>query len=185
MVLRTARNASHRLVVALLFAAIAALMAACSSNGASSQQGDVRSSPTPIPTNTPVPAVPKEVGACDLGPKAQCPGADFRGVDLGEVEKILMGTEGRDAADLTGANLREADFTGAKLKSVDFTGAGLEGAIFRDADLEGAAFFQADLRNADFTGANLKNADLEEAQLDGAVFCNATMPDGTRNTKGC
>ena len=67
--------------------------------------------------------------------------------------------------DLTGSN-----FSGANLRSASLKGAILTGANFSGADVSFANFAQANLTNAIFAGAT---------GVATAVFCGATMPDGS------
>lgn len=67
-------------------------------------------------------------------------------------------------------DLTKANFSKAGLVSTNFGGAILKGANFNGADISFANFAEADL-----TGANLKGA----LNRSSAVFCGATMPDGT------
>lgn len=140
---------------------------------------------TPIPTNTPVPAVAEQVGDCEIGSGAECPGADFSGQDLGEIDQTMHGSEGRDAADFSEANLRGANFSDASLTGVDFTGADLRDANLRGASLKRSFLYKADLSGADLTDATLEQADLEDTLFEGAVFCNTKMYDGTKNNSDC
>ncbi len=140
---------------------------------------------TPIPTNTPVPEVAEQVGDCEIGSGAECPGADFSGQDLGEVDKTMHGSEGRDAADFSEANLMGANFSDASLIGVDFTGADLRDANLRGASLKRSFLYKADLSGADLTDATLEQADLEDTLFEGTIFCNTKMYDGTKNNSDC
>lgn len=68
--------------------------------------------------------------------------------------------------DARGANLSNSNFTGADATGADFRGANLSGACFVDVSLRGAKLG---------VSVNLHNA----------IFCNAIMPDGSRNDSGC
>ena len=140
---------------------------------------------TPIPTNTPVPEVAEQVGDCEIGSGAECPGADFSGEDLGEIDQTMHGSEGRDAADFSEANLRGANFSDSSLIGVDFTGADLRDANLRGASLQRSFLYKADLSGADLTDATLEQADLEDTLFEGAIFCNTKMYDGTKNNSDC
>lgn len=73
-------------------------------------------------------------------------------------------------SDLTGTNFSKAD-----LRATNFRGVILEKAIFDEADVEMTDFSETNLTNASFNGT--KN-------MDKAIFCNATLPDGTKLTSG-
>lgn len=140
--------------------------------------------PTAEVTSTPLPTVVGAVGECKLEPKAQCPGADLHGQDIGEVMYSYKSGI-RHAAELEGANFKGANFEGTNLFGVDLTSSDLSGSNLRGANLEGAYLFQADLSGADLTNANLKYADTDETKFEGAIFCNTTMPDGAINNDNC
>ena len=168
----------------LLLAGVIVLAGGCGSASPASSP-EQEPTHTPIPTNTPVPAVAEQVGDCEVGSGAECPGADFSGQDLGEVDKTMHGSEGRDAADFSEANLRGADFSNASLIGVDFTGADLRDADLRGASLKRSFLYKADLSGADLTDATLEQADLEDTLFEGAIFCNTKMYDGTKNNSDC
>lgn len=124
-------------------------------------------------------------------------GADLRSINLQDAwlpDINLQGAYAFDAnlvhADLTRAHLQDADFRGANLSGAVLTGALLTdswdkdavGAVFIGADLSRVDLTDANLANADFSEANLTRAqiDVEQALKEGAIFCNATMPDGTK-----
>ena len=79
----------------------------------------------------------------------------------------------------------------AKLAQANLTGAVLDGANLLlanlvNADLTGAVLDGIDLSMADLTDANLTGAILGRAiDISGTIFCNTTMPDGTKNYSGC
>lgn len=117
--------------------------------------------------------------------------ADFRG--LGNLLKGI---------NLTGAQLSVALFDGfpamvvpkpflvqisnqnSDLSGVNFSNATLVSTSFKNAILKGATFTGADICYADFTGANLTGViGLGSAKNERlALFCNTTMPDGTKPT---
>jgi uncharacterized protein YjbI with pentapeptide repeats len=139
-----------------------------------------------MPSSTPLPTVLTALGSCEIGPKAQCPGADFSGQDLAEISVQHAGaSEGREGADFTDANIEGANFAGANLKGVLFEGANASNANFRDANLREASFYKADVSGADFTNAILDNADFEDAITEGAIYCNTKMKDGSMSNEGC
>jgi hypothetical protein len=70
------------------------------------------------------------IGGCEIGPGADCTGADLSGADLTGVN--LAG------ADLTEADLSGADLTDADLAGADLTGTNLTGATLDGTDLNGA-----------------------------------------------
>ena len=171
-------------LASLLVVAVIVLAGGCGSASPASSP-EQEPTHTPIPTNTPVPAVAEQVGDCQVGSGAECPGADFSGQDLGEVDKTMHGSEGRDAADFSEANLRGANFSNASLIGVDFTGADLRDADLRGASLKRSFLYKADLSGADLTDATLEQADLEDTLFEGAIFCNTKMYDGTKNNSDC
>ncbi len=125
------------LLYLLFLASVFTFLAACESDAVPAAQS--------TPGNTPVPEVAKVVGGCQIGPGAQCPGADFSGQDLSRIPVGYAQSEstGREGADFTEANLRGANFTGANLKGVDFAGADLEDANFSEANLTEVSLYQA------------------------------------------
>lgn len=70
------------------------------------------------------------------------------------------------------------------LSNVNFSNATLRSTSFKNAILKGANFAGADICYADFTGADLTGAvGLDKALNERlALFCNTTMPDGTKPT---
>ncbi|MEK9737189.1 MAG: pentapeptide repeat-containing protein [Candidatus Nanopelagicales bacterium] len=101
---------------------------------------------------------------CVPAPKAQCAGADLRGVNL----------SGRN---LRGINLSKANLTGANLKGTDLRGANLFDAKLVRADLRGARLKRADLREANFGKAKLHNTDFESALLNDGDLDPIVLPD--------
>ena len=94
---------------------------------------------------------------------------------------------------LAGADLREIDLEDAWLPDVDLRRVYMmNGNLARtnlvrtnlsDASLKGVDFTEANLKDTDFTRANLTGAqfDEEKAKEEGAIFCDAIMPDGERH----
>jgi hypothetical protein len=85
---------------------------------------------------------------------------------------------------------------GKNLGTCCYAGRNLAGKSFKGANLGNANFSRANLTRANLAGANLNKTCLVDANLTGAtingstnlagaVFCRATMPDGSRNTSGC
>lgn len=70
------------------------------------------------------------------------------------------------------------------LSGVNFSGATLVSTSFKNTILKGANFTDVDICYADFTGADLTGViGLDTAQNERlALFCNTTMPDGTKPT---
>ena len=162
----------------LLFLASAfTLLAACGADAVPAAES------APTPGNTPVPEVAKVIGQCQIGPGAQCPGADFSGQDLSRIPVGYAQSEstGREGADFTDANLRGANFTGANLKGVDFAGADLRDANFSEANLTEASLYEADASGADFTGASLENGDFKGANLSRAELSKADLSGASLN----
>jgi uncharacterized protein YjbI with pentapeptide repeats len=118
---------------------------------------------------------PINISGCDFrGATTLLQGIDFSNAIAGNVNcdtcskitGILFLTEVLgQKTDLTGSN-----FSGANLRSASFKGAILTGANFSGADVSFANFAQANLTTAVFTGAT---------GIETAVFCGATMPDGS------
>ncbi len=82
------------------------------------------------------------------------------------------------------------------LKDKDCIGCNLKGAYLWKAELQGAkisvalTWTGAYLRGANLVGVNFKNAKLNGADLMGAdtqnaLFCNTTMPDGSKIKGSC
>ena len=168
-----------RLAVPLIVGAVA-LAISCTSQPASPSETEA------APTHTPIPTVPRDVGGCEVGPEAQCPGANFDGKDFSEISVGHAGaSEGREGADFTGANLDGASFADSNLEGVFFEGASVRDVSFRGANLRGASFYKADLSGSDFTDAVLENADFEDAILEGVTYCRTKMTDGYPSDRDC
>lgn len=119
-----------------------------------------------------------------------CSRCDFRGVG-----SLLKGLNLQNAQ-LSGAlfstvasatnpkpNLIEIPNQNCDLSGVSFFNAALVSTSFEGANLSGASFYGADIAYANFYGANLTGAKLDGAiNSELALFCNATMPDGTKPT---
>ena len=98
-------------------------------------------------------------------------------------KKWILGEEGGEFANLSGANLSGADLSGtdlsevnlrwANLSEVNLRGANLRWANLSGADLSGADLIRADLSGTDLSGANLSEADLSEVNLIGANLSGA------------
>ncbi len=116
-----------------------------------------------------------------------CAACDFRGV--GNVFKglNLKGAQLSgamfsvvDAATLAKPALIEVPGQNCDLSGVDFFNATLVSTDFEKANLQKANFYGADIAYANFAGADLTGAKLDGAiNADLALFCGATMPDGT------
>ena len=52
-------------------------------------------------------------------------------------------------------------------------------------DLSGANLKGANLKGANLEWANLQGANTDYATMKGAILCNTTMPDGTKDNSGC
>ncbi|HSW76153.1 MAG TPA: pentapeptide repeat-containing protein [Candidatus Saccharimonadales bacterium] len=72
-------------------------------------------------------------------------------------------------------DLTKGNFSKAELVSTNFNGAILQKANFNGANILNANFAGADLKGATFNGAE---------NIETAVFCGATMPDGTVCSSG-
>ena len=177
------KSLEHRRVLArvipalgpLLLASVLALTAAC---GSAAVQA-----PTPLATllgATPVPTIPGVIADCDIGPGAECPGADFSDMDMGAaaVGWHQAETVGREGLDFTEANLRGAKFIGTNLEGIEFIRADLREANFHLSNLTEAVLLEADASGADFSLATLENAEFEGANLSGADFSGAVMKGG-------
>ena len=124
---------------------------------------------------------------------AQIDGADLTGTDFSYSDLVDANLTGANlsaanlsGADLTGANFTEANLTEADLSMTRLYGALLINANLTDADLRGANLFLADVSGASLRSADMTGASLESAQnISEAIFCDATMPDGTKNNSGC
>ena len=93
---------------------------------------------------------------------------------------LLKETNECPKCDLSGANLKGANLKGANLWYAKLMGADLNGA-----NLEGANLYGADLEWANLEWANLQGANTDYATMKGAILCNTTMPDGTKDNSGC
>jgi len=122
--------------------------------------------------------LPLSVGAYDpdhltlLKETKRCPRCDL-------TEANLKG------ANLRHTNLRHTDLQGANLRGTDLRGANLRDANLQSANLEGANLRHANLRGGNLLGANLLGANTDYATMKGAILCNTTMPDGTKDNSGC
>ncbi len=155
------RRRSAAVVGALLVAGTVLAAAGCGAIGGGGGRGGDRD------------AVDVVVGACRVGPDAEC----------------------------ARMNLSGGDFIGADLRRADLRRANLQNAILRDADLRGADLRRADLRRADLSRADLRGALLAGTRLDNALMvgaevdgpeqyddarvCNVTRPDGSVTRRGC
>ena len=54
-----------------------------------------------------------------------------------------------------------------------------------ECDLSGANLKFANLEWANLEWANLQGANTDYATMKGAILCNTTMPDGTKDNSGC
>ena len=177
------KSLEHRRVLArvipalgpLLLASVLALTAAC---GSAAVQA-----PTPLATllgATPVPTIPGVIADCDIGPGAECPGADFSDMDMGAaaVGWHQAETVGREGLDFTEANLRGAKFIGTNLEGIEFIRADLREANFHLSNLTEAVLQEVDASGADFSLATLANGQFDGANLSGADFTGAVMKGG-------
>jgi hypothetical protein len=97
-------------------------------------------------------------------PNVSLTGADFSNIDL------------KDAW-LPDINLQRVYILKGSLVNTNLTRANLKGAVLKGTDLTGAVLTDADFTYADLTNVTL---DIDKAIREGATFCNATMPDGTK-----
>ena len=117
-------------------------------------------------------------------------GCDFRGAGT-----LLQGVKIPSGSILSGANFgickssksqtgcvcipnQVTDLTEVVFKDVELVSVNFEKAMLKKANFSGANLMNANFSNADLRGANFKGAQ----NIDLAVFCGATMPDGTRCT---
>jgi hypothetical protein len=101
-------------------------------------------------------------------PEVLLAGANLREIDL-------------EDAWLPDINLQRAYILDANLANTNLTRVNLSNAVLKGTDLTGAVLTDTDFTDADLTGAQL---DVEKAIQVGAIFCNATMPDGTKGDCG-
>ena len=103
--------------------------------------------------------------------------ADMRGADLRNaslVHAVLA------HADMTGCLLDGADLTGANLGRAQLRGASLKGALLREvvlerADLAEASLVGARLDGAQLVGVDFSRLDLRGARMSGAVFVKSNL----------
>jgi hypothetical protein len=107
------------------------------------------------------PEIRPELSRADLR-AANLTGADLRNAYLNN-------------ADLRGANLDDADFRNACLRDANLSGTQLGGAIFSFADLSGANLTETSHSTADFSASTLKDANLKKANLPGSDFSDANL----------
>jgi len=107
---------------------------------------------------------------------ANLSGADFREADLSwaHLNRADLSRADLRGADLNEAYLRGANFGGADLSVTDLRGAYLYRAHLQ-ANLSGANLSGADLRGANLSKANLRGAILHEANLSGAQLREANL----------
>jgi hypothetical protein len=112
-------------VVLIALPVVVLLVIGCSGQSPASDAATV-----PEPTASPIPRRETEAataearrkssaGDCEIGPGAQCEGADFEGKDLAATSPINMGLG--EGVDLSGANLRFANLRGVNLLLADLT----------------------------------------------------------------
>lgn len=97
-------------------------------------------------------------------PAISLAGADLRNIDL-------------EDAWLPDVNLQRAYILDSNLVNINLTRANLSNAVLQRTDLTGAILTDTDFAGTDLTNARL---DIDKAIQQGANFCNATMPDGSR-----
>lgn len=95
-------------------------------------------------------------------------------------------SDGPDAPDLEGVDLKDFDFRGrtlaqinlkkADLRRANLSGCNLKGALLSEAKLEGAKLDSCDLRNSSLAAANLKEVDLSHSDLS---YANLVQSDFT------
>lgn len=107
------------------------------------------------------------------------------------VEELLQRYE-KGERDFAGAYISEAILSWANLTEADLSRASLAESSLYEANLTNAKMTETSLGAAPcLTGANLTNVDLSSTWIDlpdgienprvaGAIFCNTTMPDGTK-----
>jgi uncharacterized protein YjbI with pentapeptide repeats len=81
---------------------------------------------------------------------------------------------------LAGADLREIDLEDAWLPDINLHRVYMMNGNLVRTNLTRANLIDATLTGTDFTGANLTDAqiDVEQAVKEGAIFCDAILPDG-------
>jgi uncharacterized protein YjbI with pentapeptide repeats len=100
---------------------------------------------------------------------------DFRGLGL-----LFKGLN-LSGAQLSGVLFDIQNKQNSDLSGVNFSNATLVSTSFKGANLKNANFSNADVCYADFSGADLTGALLDKAKnVNLALFCKATMPDGTK-----
>ncbi len=116
--------------------------------------------------------------------KRMRPGLDLRGVDLAGVNLTYLPLArtrfGLDFADWRAAGPEQRSAAAADLKGADLREARLERASLRGADLEGARLVEAHVAHANFDGArlcraNFRNTHLEETFLNQANLAGADL----------
>ena len=140
--------------------------------------------------------------------KATIRGANLAGANLSRANlSLVRGSAYGDQkpVDLSGvhadrANFHLANLASAKIQRASFSNALMSGVIAPRADLTRASFFQTDLTGGELIGATLQDADFSYAMLiltdlsqatgefisgPSTVFCDTTMPDGSKLTRNC
>ncbi len=134
------------------------------------------------------------MGPCELGPYANCAGADLShmnlsgmdltGIDLrgANLQNAIFDYATLDKADLSSTVAMNATFihTGMNntyLRNVEFNRGGCPGGYCGAANLSNAHLRNADLTNAMLTNVDLTNAAIPNADLTDANLINANLTD--------
>ena len=110
---------------------------------------------------------------------------DFRGADMAGIQLANSQLSGANFG-TPKKNAKTAGIISIPGQKTDLSGANLSNAKLVSAELGGANLQKANLSGANVLNANFTGADLTGANIDGmihgqyAVFCGATMPDGTK-----
>ena len=122
---------------------------------------------------------------CQLGPYANCFGANLSGMDLSGMDLTGIDLRGAliSAADLSNATLTYADLSGAVILHSDmnysnFQHATMHGITVYNTYAQSSYFQGADLNNADLGNSNMINSYWNHADLSGTNLYAANMTGG-------
>ncbi|MBI2352874.1 pentapeptide repeat-containing protein [Candidatus Dependentiae bacterium] len=122
------------------------------------------------------------VSGCDFRGTDSVGAYSLREVDLsgGQISGALfsMPTKESNVDGIVSIPNQKSDLTGSKFKNAECVSTDFSNAILRKSNFNGANIAGANFSGADLTGAKFKK--VKNART--AVFCGATMPDGTKCT---
>ncbi|MGV0157172.1 pentapeptide repeat-containing protein [Rhodococcus sp. GB-02] len=116
-----------------------------------------------------------------------CPGADFTGADLSQVNLMYANVPDAKFSGANfgvgrglhafGANLSGADFADTDMSKSGLDSANLNGAVFKNTKLISASMTYATINDADFDGADLTRATIRGSKLDRSSMAGVALTD--------